>query len=1589
VNAGSIRPFTIQCWLASDDRRIDIQSPEKKVMALKIECPKCNTPKILQDEERGNRVRCESCGQILQVAAPDTPVVTAIEELAVTDSPRLVRSSRPSNIDADDDTPEPRSRRDGARRSRRRDSEFQDIAKKSKLPWILAAMAATAILVVAGSVILYFSLSGGAKFDEAKDQQAKEGEKDDAPGPDAVQAPVALDIKPLKLAADQEERKLPENIADVAVGGGGRYLVLHMPRIRKLALFDVSEGKVVDYFPAADDNVFFAAGMRKLIVVLGTANVIQRWDLQTRQREVTAPNPINGVVRSITMGSASNGPLLVCADGANHGRPPLGFVDPATLKVLPLQPQLGNGGFIGQIHLRASADGQVFGGWSTNQSPSGVHSMIVQGNQVRSYYEHDTRDHVVPSPDGRFLYTGGGIFTSDIKRTGNGGQQQQNGQFFFGETTIPSVHGDYYLRAQMDKDRFRHDQPIEFRFSVHMAGDSRPLVNAPNLDLALGQEARFMQNNLSLDKRVLFVPDAKVIVTIPSSNNRLVLHHFDVDEALEKSDVDYLFVTSRPPSQMEPGKWINYQIKAKSKKGGLSYRLDSGPQGMKLTADGRLTWKVPEGAAGEETVIVTVKDKAGQEIFHTFKLSPPQRLAQMDNNKQNPFDLNDDLFMKQKFEQDMRFQDKFIVPPPPFIDNFPPIFEQKKEPVKLVLENWRLPPLPGRWALKPAKLDQDKVVRALPDSVHDVVAGGGGRFLILSLPNTRQVAIFDANEGRIVKYLGVGSNTFKVAAGMTKLMVALTDSKILQRWDLRTFTRELTVPLPVDSGVHAMAMGHASEGPLLIQDGGSRVFLDIQTMKKMSSGRGDPQFGAFDMGQGGGVTARASGDGRVFVVGGQILHLSATGYTVHGGPGFPHQQLMFGTPGPDGKHIFGMGAIHNSDGKKIAGPENDPHGVVFVPAYSNPFYLKIPHGNFHPQIQQDKRFDPVSIHCLGDNRPLVTLKEINGVFRAIFGGPADKLPIDQQYHFIPDAELIVTIPGPGDKLELHRFNVTDALEKSGIDYLFVSSTPTAYAVPGKEYRYALDVKSKKGDVQINLESGPKDMKSADKTVTWKVPADFAEKETDVILTVKDKAGQEIFHLFKIHIVKELPGGGDAQVIEPAPKAVDKKVPEPDFNVDVPAAAVGELDIKAPKLDKETVTLNLPDSADDMVVGGGGRFLLISIPKVRKVALFDVNEAKIVHYFPVSGDGVRIAAGMDKLIMVFPDTKIIQRWNLLTRERELTTTIDQGNVKSVLLGSASHGPLALNGSDPIGGGGGVGAFYDLKTLKKMEVKRQGGHGGIGGEARVSADGTVFGIWGINFSPSGLQSLILTGNELRGYYEHTSVGHIVPGPDGKILFTGGGLYTNETRPLGAGPRGGLNNFTLPAVHGNYYFTLSFGDDVRFNRKDKGKDIGLTIHIVGDTRPLATVPIDVGKFERFGGNAGLPLDKRIHFIPAAKMIVTLTTNDNIVVRHFDVEEAMNKAGMDYLFVASRPPLQAPRGKDFIYPLAVKSKKGGLQFTVESGPDGLKINKAGVVLWKVPADAPVAEHDVLLTIRDMDGQENFHTFKVRVVEAAAPERK
>ena len=161
------------------------------------------------------------------------------------------------------------------------------------------------------------------------------------------------------------------------------------------------------------------------------------------------------------------------------------------------------------------------------------------------------------------------------------------------------------------------------KVSFFLEGQDKPFAELPGVEGVTSEQISYGTNRdrLTPDQRVRFFPAVGRVVTIPGSNDRLVLHRFGVDETLAQSGVDYLVITSLPPAAVRKGEAYTYQVTARSSKGGVKFRLDSGPPGMQVSDGGKVTRRVPadwDEAGGD--VVLAVTDGAGQEAFHTFRV---------------------------------------------------------------------------------------------------------------------------------------------------------------------------------------------------------------------------------------------------------------------------------------------------------------------------------------------------------------------------------------------------------------------------------------------------------------------------------------------------------------------------------------------------------------------------------------------------------------------------------------------------------------------------------------------------------------------------------------------------------------------------------------------------------------------------------------------------------------------------------------------------------------------------------------------------------------------------------------------------------
>ncbi len=68
--------------------------------------------------------------------------------------------------------------------------------------------------------------------------------------------------------------------------------------------------------------------------------------------------------------------------------------------------------------------------------------------------------------------------------------------------------------------------------------------------------------------------------------------------------------------------------------------------------------------------------------------------------------------------------------------------------------------------------------------------------------------------------------------------------------------------------------------------------------------------------------------------------------------------------------------------------------------------------------------------------------------------------------------------------------------------------------------YPVIVKAKNEPVTVAVSSGPRGMEvSPTAVVRWDVPVQSKNTEEEIILSIKDQTDREVFHTFKLRIVK--------------------------------------------------------------------------------------------------------------------------------------------------------------------------------------------------------------------------------------------------------------------------------------------------------------------------------------------------------------------------------------------------------------------------------------------------------------------------------------
>jgi hypothetical protein len=143
-------------------------------------------------------------------------------------------------------------------------------------------------------------------------------------------------------------------------------------------------------------------------------------------------------------------------------------------------------------------------------------------------------------------------------------------------------------------------------------------VELPDLTISRLDEPSDQRGGLRGDQRMSVLLRYRCVVAISPSRDELAIYRFNLADALALADTKPIVPMSVPPTETRRGDVLTYQVEAA---GGaeLTYALDYGPPGMRLTPQGELTWEVPDDFSdAEASVIIAIDTPSGTRDYHSF-----------------------------------------------------------------------------------------------------------------------------------------------------------------------------------------------------------------------------------------------------------------------------------------------------------------------------------------------------------------------------------------------------------------------------------------------------------------------------------------------------------------------------------------------------------------------------------------------------------------------------------------------------------------------------------------------------------------------------------------------------------------------------------------------------------------------------------------------------------------------------------------------------------------------------------------------------------------------------------------------------------
>ncbi len=367
--------------------------------------------------------------------------------------------------------------------------------------------------------------------------------------------PLRGDVPEEENGAVQVE-SFDATITRVVLGGGGRYLILHLGADDQAVVYDLRERKKVLTLSAPEEDVI-VANQNTLFVLSRTERRFESWSLATMSRGRKGKLPIDGPVIAAAAGMASKGQILVAwaAQIGGSARVFYSLINPGSKKSTVLNPtptrnrrvksyqlpiRVNNAGH--GIEMLMSSDGKTIALSRTRVSPTGAEIIRLRKDDRASLiYDHETYGHVMPTADGRWVCTGKGVFSADLVRSHS-------------ETpAVASTHPKFFMAVAKERGSF----------DICETATGKAVRTLPPLR-ELGDDLRALkQSRLAFYERFLLIPQYNCMVSIPLGDDRIAIRDVDLGVAAEADQDDGLRNITGEPYRTWKDRSGKYEVVAR------------------------------------------------------------------------------------------------------------------------------------------------------------------------------------------------------------------------------------------------------------------------------------------------------------------------------------------------------------------------------------------------------------------------------------------------------------------------------------------------------------------------------------------------------------------------------------------------------------------------------------------------------------------------------------------------------------------------------------------------------------------------------------------------------------------------------------------------------------------------------------------------------------------------------------------------------------------------------------------------------------------------------------------------------------------